>query len=349
MKASGVSTVALSQSLRLSLVRAQAELVKAQKEAQTGRAADTGLALGTGTAQSVSFARDLERISGIIDSNSLVSARLKATQDALAQISAAAQSFLSTLMTSSSGDAIGNVTRDSARTTLEALTDILNTSFNGENIFAGINTDVKPLNDYTAPGFTAKASFDAAFLAHFGFTQNDPAAASISVTDMNAFMDTQVEPLFMGAGWATDWSNASDQRIVSRITLTETTQTSVSANQDGFRKLAMAATVIMDLFDSNVGPGARAALVERAVSLVGDAIGGLGDLQATTGIIQQRVANATERLEVQSDLFERRIGNLLDIDPYEAATRVSTLLTQIETSYALTARLQQLSITRFIS
>jgi flagellar hook-associated protein 3 FlgL len=349
MKATGVSTVALSQSLRFSLVRAQAELIKAQKEAQTGRAADTGLALGTRTAQSVSFTRDLDRISGIIDSNGLIAARLTASQDAMAQIGAAAQSFLNTLTTSSSGDAIGNVTRDSARTTLEALTDILNTSFNGENIFAGINTDVKPLNDYTAAGSTAKASFDAAFVAHFGFAQDDPAAATITAADMDAFIDTEVDPLFMGPGWTADWSNASDQRIVSRITLTETTETSASANHEGFRKLAMAATVITDLFDSNVGPGARAALVERAVSLVGDAISGLSDLQATTGIVQKRVADATERLEVQSDLFERRIGNLLDVDPYEASTRVSSLLTQIETSYALTARLQQLSILRFIS
>jgi flagellar hook-associated protein 3 FlgL len=349
MKASGVSTVALSQSLRFSLVRAQAELVKAQKESQTGRAADAGLALGTRTAQSVSFTRDLERISGIIDSNGLTAARLAASQDAMEQLSGAAQSFLSTLTTSSSGDAIGNVTRDSARTTLSALTDILNTSFNGENIFAGINTDVKPLNDFTAPGSPAKASFDAAFIAHFGFDQNDGAAATISAADMNAFIDTQLEPLFMGAGWTNDWSNASDQRIVGRITLTETTPTSVSANDEGFRRLAMVSAMVTELFDSNVGMGARQAIIERAVPMVGDAISALGDLQARTGIIEKRVADATERLEVQSDLFERRIGNLLDIDPYEAATRVSGLLTQIETSYALTARLQQLSIIRFIS
>lgn len=349
MKASGVSTVALSQSLRLSLVRAQAELVKAQKEAQTGRAADTGLALGTGTAQSVSFARDLERISGIIDSNSLVSARLKATQDALAQISAAAQSFLSTLMTSSSGDAIGNVTRDSARTTLEALTDILNTSFNGENIFAGINTDVKPLDDYTAAGSPAKAAFDASFQSFFGFAQSDPAAANITAAQITSFIDTVVVPDFMGAGWDTNWSQASDQTITSRIALNETLNTSVNAKDDSFRKLAMAATAVYEMLSSpTMSAAAKTAVTERAHSMVGEAIADLATLQSETGVIQQRVSKATERLQTQSDLLESTIGKMEAVDPYEAQTKVSMLMEQIELSYALTARLQKLSLSKFL-
>ena len=32
------------------------------------------------------------------------------------------------------------------------------------------------------------------------------------------------------------------------------------------------------------------------------------------------------------------------VDPYEASTRVADLLSHIETSYALTARIQQLSL-----
>ena len=77
----------------------------AQKEVATGKLADTGLALGARTAQVVNFARDLERLNGIVDSNALVSSRLSATQEALGQLSAAAQDFLSTLTASASGDA----------------------------------------------------------------------------------------------------------------------------------------------------------------------------------------------------------------------------------------------------
>ena len=35
-------------------------------------------------------------------------------------------------------------------------------------------------------------------------------------------MTTALEPQFLGAGWQANWSNATDQKIVSRIALNET-------------------------------------------------------------------------------------------------------------------------------
>jgi flagellar hook-associated protein 3 FlgL len=347
MKTSFVSSAAVSQAMRYSLVRSQGDLVKAQKEVSTGKVADAGLALGARTASSISFARDFERLNGIVDSNGLVSSRLSATQKALDQITLAAQDFLATLTSASSGDALSDVTQASGEATLEALTSLLNSSFNGEHLFAGTNTDVKPLDDFTAAGSAAKAAFDAAFFAHFTFAQNDPAASAITKPDMEAFL-TAVEPQFMGAGWQANWSNATDQAIVSRIALNETAVTSVSANNDGVRKLAMAAATISDLLSSEVSIAGQSAAIARAVTLVGEAIADLGTLRAETGITEKRVTDASQRIKLQSDLFERQILDLEGVDPYEASTRVADLLSHIETSYALTARIQQLSFLRFL-
>jgi flagellar hook-associated protein 3 FlgL len=49
------------------------------------------------------------------------------------------------------------------------------------------------------------------------------------------------------------------------------------------------------------------------------------------------------------DLFQNNISDLEGVDPYEAATRVSLLQQQIETSYALTARMQQLSLVKYLT
>ena len=105
MKASFVSTSAVSQALRYSMQRTQSSLVSAQKEVASGKVADTGLALGARTAQVVSFARDLDRLNGIVDSNALVSSRLSATQMALGKLSETAQDFLATLTATANGDA----------------------------------------------------------------------------------------------------------------------------------------------------------------------------------------------------------------------------------------------------
>ncbi len=58
MKASYVSSQAITQALRYSMSRMQSELVVAQKEVATGRVADPGLTLGARTGQSVSLARE---------------------------------------------------------------------------------------------------------------------------------------------------------------------------------------------------------------------------------------------------------------------------------------------------
>src|SRR5690606_20421809 len=135
----------------------------------------------------------------------------------------------------------------------------------------------------------------------------------------------------------------------ARIAINDTADTSVSANISGVRKLAMAAAISMALLDTNIGVGASAPIVDRSLTLVADGVGGIADQQARTGIVEQRVKAASERMATQIDLFEGTIRDLEGVDPYEAATRVSALMTQIETSYSLTARIQQLSLLRFLA
>ena len=349
MKATSVSSAAMSNAQRYSQMRMQSDLVKAQKEATTGTVADVGLALGGRTAQAVTFSRDLDRLNVIIDSNALVTARLTSTQNSLGQLSDVAQDLLTALTSAASGDSSSTITHDAGKAAVQQLTSILNTSVNGEYLFAGTNTDVKPVDDFTAAGSPAKAAFDASFVAFFGFTQNDPAAASITATQMDSFITSNVEPQFLGSGWQTNWSNATDQQITSRIALNDTTQTSVSANSDSIRKLAMASAMITGLLSSNISQAARNSVVTRSVSLVGDTLGGLAQLQSQTGLVQKRVSDASDRMTTQVDLFERHILDLEGVDPAEAATRVADLTQHIETSFALTARLQQLSLLNYLT
>lgn len=349
MKATSVSSAGISNAMRYSQMRMQVDLVKAQKELDTGKVADTGLALGARTAQSVTFARDLDRLKTIVDSNGLVTSRLTSTQDALSQVADQVQTLLSSLTSTASGDLTNKITSNSGKAALQSLTSILNTSINGEYLFAGTNTDVKPLDDFTAAGSPAKAAFDASFQTYFGFGQNDPAAANISATDMDNFLTTAVEPQFLGAGWQANWSSATDQPIVSRIALNETTETSVSANTDGIRKFAMAASLVSQLIDSNVSEDAKKTVVNRALALVGESLSDLGQTRAQTGIVQQRVADANTRMDTQVDLFNKHILDLEGVDPNEAATRVNDLVTHIQTSFALTARIQQLSLLNFLT
>lgn len=349
MKAISVSSAAMSNAMRYQQMRMQTDLVKATKESSTGKVADVGLTLGGRTTQAVTFSRDLDRLNGIIDSNALVAARLTSTQDSLGQLSDVAQSFLSALTSAVSGDSSTSITQSAGASALQQMTGILNTSVNGEYLFAGTNTDVKPVDDYMAAGSPAKAALDASFVAYFGFTQNDPAAANITAAQMDDFITTSVEPQFLGSGWQGTWSNATDKQITSRIALNETTETSVSANEVGIRKLAMAAAMVTNLLSSNMNQAARTSVTSRAETLVGEAIGGIVQVRSEAGLAQKRVSDASDRMKTQVDLFERHILDLEGVDPAEAATRVANLTQHIETSFALTARLQQLSLLNYLT
>jgi flagellar hook-associated protein 3 FlgL len=349
MKVSFVSSNNISQTIRNQLARMQSDLLKSEAEMSSNRIYDRGLTLGSRTGQTISFARDIARLEGITDSNALVKGRLTATQNSLGQLHDAAKEFLSTLSTAFSDASVSGTAKTQATATLNSLNSIINGSFNGEYLFAGINTDMKPLADFSDPASPNRIAFDNAFAGYFGFPQSDPAAAGISAADMQNFLATAVEPEVLGAGWDANWSTATDQVIVSRIALNETANTSVSANDEAIRKLAMAAASVSSLLDAPLTDGARTALLDRAIALVSEAMAGIANVQADTGILENRVTGASERIATQVKVLQTNVQDLEGIDPYEVSTRISQLLSQIEVSYTLTARIQQLSLTRFLS
>lgn len=347
MKLSYVSSTAVSQALRYQTLRMQNDLVKAQKEMATLRVADAGLALGAKNGHSVSLARDVSRLGVLIDSNQLVSSRLSSTQDALDVIATRSEDLRKALTASISSGSGFTVVKADAQSMMEAATAILNTSINGEHLFAGINTDVQPIADFNDPTSPNRVAFEQSFVTHFGFAHTDPAAANITSAQMQTYLDTVVEPQFLGAGWS-NWSSATDEPIMSRIALNETAATSTSANIEGVRKVLMAAAMSSVLLEGPINIEAGGAILSKSMQVISEGIEGVTDQRTQVGVVEQRVKAASERLAMQVDLFEGSILDMEGVDPYEASTRVTSLLGQIEASYSMTARIQQLSLIKFL-
>jgi flagellar hook-associated protein 3 FlgL len=95
----------------------------------------------------------------------------------------------------------------------------------------------------------------------------------------------------------------------------------------------------------------EAAFRDYATTAAGRLQRGLGqlvDLAAHTGQNQALVVANQERLEVAKDLYNRQIVELEERDPYEAATMLTQLEHQLEASYLLTARMNELSLTSYL-
>jgi flagellar hook-associated protein 3 FlgL len=127
-----------------------------------------------------------------------------------------------------------------------------------------------------------------------------------------------------------------------------TASTSVSANNPAFQQLAQAYTMVANLGTQNLSSSAYQAVSSTAQSLLTSAISNLTDLQANVGMVQSDVTNANNQMSVQSNILSTQISNLESVNTYEVSTRITDLQTQIETSYALTSQLAQLSLVKFL-
>lgn len=346
MKINHVSTYATSNSLRTNIRQLQNDILRRQQEVATGRLADYGESLGWRSSELTGTKRGIERLSAIVDTNALAASRLEVTQDGLGQARTYIEQMMTAMTAAMSQDMGQDAILETAKQALAGIEDVMNSSFNGESVFAGINTDAKVTDGYL--NGAAKAAFDASFLGHFGFTKDDPAAGSIDAAAMLDFLDNVVTPQFFGGDWSTNYSNASDTGIVSRITLTQTQVTSFSGNDEGFRGAIMATVIATEFFESGVSQDALVAVAEKALQLGGQANADLANLQGRAGVAQEQLSTATIRLEAQSSILEERVANMENVDEYEASTSLSGLITQLEISFSLTARIQQLSIMNYL-
>jgi flagellar hook-associated protein 3 FlgL len=349
MKTTFISTQAISQATRLSLMKLQSRLQIAQKEVASGRLADVGLSLGAKTGESVSLRQEHQRLTAMKDTNAEVSSRLDLSQTALKGMIQTAQDFLSQLIGARDSESGPTVIQTQATTGLNSFIDTLNTSFNGAYLFSGINADVKPVADYQqTPPSPAQQAVATEFLSAFGVAQGAAGTETITPAAMGTFLDGAFANLFDPTQWSSNWSSASDQNMRSRISTSELVDSSVNANDVAFRKLASAYTMVGDLGVTTLSNDTYRTVIDRAITLVGEAVDGMTKMQSNLGTVQERVTKANDRMSLQIDILSAHIGTLESVDPYEASTRVNGLMTQIETAYSLTARLQQMSLLNYL-
>ncbi len=150
--------------------------------------------------------------------------------------------------------------------------------------------------------------------------------------------------MFEGASW----SSASDTLPTAQISTTETVATSVSANNEAFRQLAQAYTMVQNFTGSGFSSDVNQSVIATATSLVTSAIAGLTSAQAGIGLSQTAVSNANDRMSAQIDYLSTQSTNMVSVDPSLLSTQISGLQTQIQASYEITSQLQQLSLVNYL-
>ncbi len=219
-----------------------------------------------------------------------------------------------------------------ARQHFEAMLSDLNTEVAGIRLFAGTASDGQAVR----PG--------SAILADL--------AASVSglstAADLTAAIDAYFAP---GGGFeATDYLGATRSRAAQKIGPNDTVEFAPRADDPAFRdslKL-LARFAVLDMGALAGDDAARSEVLVSSRDDLFNADRALIELQARAGVAQGRVEQVQTRNAAERDGLTRARLDFVAADPFETATRLQETQVQLESLYAVTARLSKLNLTSYL-
>ena len=209
----------------------------------------------------------------------------------------------------------------------------LNTKVANRALLAGNNTDTTPL--LGADGILAQlrlevaaettaAGVEARVVAWF-----DDAGGGFETLAYQGSL-TDLEPFRLGDDDKTSISLRADDQAV----------------RDLLKGYALAALVAEDALAGDIAE--RAALIQSAGTRLVGADHGLSELRAGIGTAEERIEIASTRNAAEHSALEIARTEILQIDPYKTATDLQHAETQLQTLYAITARLSRLNLSEFL-
>lgn len=347
MKVGFVSTYAMNATIRMQTMRTQSDLATAQIELATEKKANIGRHLGPMTSQLVSVENQIDLIDRIQVTTSFVVNRMSMMQASMTSMMSSGQDFVGQLTTEINGSMDTQLLLRIADSALEQFTGVINTSFKGEYVFSGINTDVMSLNEYSA-GSPAQTAVSAAFVTEFGFAPNDPLAANITPAALETFIDGPFADLFDDTNWPALWSGSSERGMRSKISPMELVENPTTAQATSFRQIAASIVLMKEFAEGNFNQGAQGMLAEKSIEGMSTGINGLATEQSKVGTIERRIDDANDRMDYQKIVLNEQVNAFQGIDVYEIANRLNHLSLSLEASYRATSKLQQLTLMSYI-
>lgn len=352
-----ISTISFNKASTTQIMRIQTELRDVLLESSSGRHADVGLALGRTTGIAVSYRSQETSLDRLLENNQLVAQRLTLMEDTLETVGKTAEAVFGQLVPGLSNPSFLTSARQSASNALDQLVGALNLSVGDQYLFAGTQTDLRPLNDYDeGPSAFVRSEFEA-FLKGANRTEATVTAEELAQyfgEDGFVGQDEDGSPktfrfdaIFEEPIWGERFSNASDEPIRSRISKTETIESSLSANAEPVRRL-MAGYAMLGLASSSMDERALGAISAAAQGRIGAGSTGVTALRADLGQRQARVEAADAATKQQKDIFKAHVAGLEEIDLLEASERVSALRTQLEASLRVSEMIRQINILDYL-
>lgn len=326
----------------------QTQLGRAEQELATGVKSDIYKSLGTGASEALALNASRDRDSAQIAANTLLAGRLDSMSNALDTMRGSVQPVLELAMVNgTAGGPTAEGLQIQARGALDALIGQANVSHAGMALFAGTAVEGVALTEWETPSPVTGESPAAALAGVIAGGLTTGAEAEARVAEIDALFDNadgSFDALFGTAG-SSDTGMGTSHDIGDGETVRITAQANDPAFRAVLQGLAMlAATDASEITD----PEAYEAWVGRATEQLSAGMAGLLDSQTGLDAASGRIEAANDRMEDRGLIYATRVNDLVGVDSYEAATEITALETRLQASYAVTARLSQLSFLNFM-
>lgn len=335
MNSISIGDLASSFQVRRQSAGLKNDLARLASELTTGRKSDLGATLAGDFGPYAGLERSLRALSAYKTANTEAAGMLEATQMSLGNIQSMGQDLSSALLTASTADDVVLIgaTAEDARQKFSAVVSTLNTSFADRTLFGGAATD-RP----------ALASGEDMLAALVAATSGETTAAGIV-----AAVDTWFDDA--GGGFETSgYMGSSNDMGPLLIAENETANVDVRADgqviRDTLKGYALMSLIAEGALDGDTAEQAN--LTAAAAGKMLAAEGDLTDLRARVGTVEARIENAQARNAAEAAAYELARNELVGADPYDTATELQAVYSQIETLYTVTARIAGLSFTDYM-
>ena len=331
----GFGDLAQSNSMRFHMAQTKTDISRLSQELTNWRAADTPRHVSGDLGPLLALDSSLARLDGDGAVTRELSLFAEALQTGLATVSEVALTTSNGLI-AASGTATAthvNTAASAAHSALRSTLSTLNARFGDRTLFAGMDTSGQ-----------AMASADTMMAAI------ETAVAAAGASDV-ASVEAAIDAWFAAPGGYEGAVYLGGQPLAGvPVSAGESVALDITANDPAMRitlkGLAMATLVDRGIFPGQTG--LQKDLAQRAgeVLLAGET--DRAYLAARLGGMQSQIDLAQTRNESEaSALGMARVG-MVEIDPYETATRLQDAETQLELIYTLTARISRLSLADYL-
>jgi len=337
-----MSTVSLGDMAQSFLLRNQNLTLKAHVQHLT-----TEMSTGVKTDLAAAIGGDFKSLAGIAHSLTALGAYKTATTEAQLLTGSLQTAFettqtlatdlapsLSAAGTAGGTGSIASISQD-ARQKLFSAVSALNVRVGDRYLLSGSATDKKPISgaqdildglSAAISGQTTASGAIAAINAWF----DAPAGGGGYVDTVYGGAQTPLAPMAIGA---------NDQASMTTTATDDTLRTTLKG-------LAMGAMVAEGALPAD--SSGQTLMMKTAGDLLMTSNSSLADLRARLGTVEGQISSVTTRNAAEATSLGMARNNIIAADPYETASQLQTAQTQLETLYALTARLANLNLADYL-